>query len=91
MTTAPFTILPGTQVLRLAVPRYCQDDPALARVVDEAHADAFRGAAANVVVLGIAARNGTPISFWQFTKYGLIVTAVTVTLVAPYLWLRYLM
>lgn len=33
---APFTILPGTQVLRLAVPGYCQDDPALARVVDEA-------------------------------------------------------
>ncbi|GGO01036.1 CBS domain-containing protein [Microbispora bryophytorum] len=38
---APVSILPGTQVLRLAVPRYCQDDPALARVVDEAHADAF--------------------------------------------------
>ncbi|MFC4016046.1 CBS domain-containing protein [Nonomuraea purpurea] len=38
---SPFTILPGTQVLRLAVPAYCQDDPALARVVDEAHADAF--------------------------------------------------
>ncbi|MEW9552213.1 ArsB/NhaD family transporter [Nonomuraea sp. NPDC050783] len=48
------------------------------------------GAAANVVVLGIAARNGTPISFWQFTKYGLVVTVVTVGLVAPYLWLRYL-
>jgi len=48
------------------------------------------GAAANVVVLGIAARNGTPISFWQFTKYGLLVTFVTVALVAPYLWLRYL-
>ncbi|MEU8358008.1 CBS domain-containing protein [Nonomuraea sp. NPDC048882] len=38
---APFTILPGTEVLRLAVPTYCQDDPALARVVDEAHADRF--------------------------------------------------
>ncbi|MCA2229241.1 CBS domain-containing protein [Nonomuraea aurantiaca] len=37
----PSSILPGTQVLRLAVPGYCQDDPALARVVDEAHADAF--------------------------------------------------
>ncbi|MFI6928448.1 CBS domain-containing protein [Nonomuraea spiralis] len=37
----PFTILPGTQVLRLAVPGYCLDDPALARVVDEGHADAF--------------------------------------------------
>ncbi|GAA2693946.1 ArsB/NhaD family transporter [Nonomuraea recticatena] len=49
------------------------------------------GAAANVVVLGIAARNRTPISFWEFTKYGLVVTAVTVALVAPYLWVRYLM
>ncbi|WP_084962886.1 SLC13 family permease [Thermoactinospora rubra] len=48
------------------------------------------GAAANVVVLGIAARNGTPISFWQFTKYGLIVTPITIALCVPYLWLRYL-
>jgi len=30
-------------------------------------------ASANVVVLGIAARNGHPISFWTFTKYGLVV------------------
>src|SRR6266540_2849199 len=37
----PSTILPGTQVLRLAVPSYCQDDPALARVIDEASADVF--------------------------------------------------
>ncbi|GII67472.1 membrane protein [Sphaerisporangium krabiense] len=49
------------------------------------------GAAANVVVLGIAARNGTPIGFWHFTRYGLIVTTVTVALVVPYLWLRYLL
>jgi CBS domain-containing protein len=37
----PLTILPGTQVLRMAVPQYCQDDPTLARVVDEAAADLF--------------------------------------------------
>jgi CBS domain-containing protein len=37
----PKTVLPGTQVLRLGVPGYIQDDPALARVVDEAHADVF--------------------------------------------------
>ncbi|TMR10752.1 CBS domain-containing protein [Nonomuraea turkmeniaca] len=37
----PSSILPGTQVLRLAVPDYCQEDPALARVVDEPHADLF--------------------------------------------------
>lgn len=35
----PHAILPGTRVLQLAVPSYCLDDPALARVVDEAHAD----------------------------------------------------
>jgi Na+/H+ antiporter NhaD/arsenite permease-like protein len=47
------------------------------------------GASANVVVLGIAERAGKPITFWQFTKYGLVVTAVTVALTVPYLWLRY--
>ena len=47
------------------------------------------GASANVVVLGIAARNGHPISFWQFTRYGLMVTAVTVSTSWVYLWLRY--
>ncbi|MGH3715690.1 MAG: CBS domain-containing protein [Micromonosporaceae bacterium] len=40
----PSQILPGTQVLRFAVPRYCQEDPALARVVDEQHADLFLNA-----------------------------------------------
>ena len=47
------------------------------------------GASANVVVLGIAARNGHPISFWQFTKYGLVVTVVTIAIAWPYLYLRY--
>jgi Na+/H+ antiporter NhaD/arsenite permease-like protein len=49
------------------------------------------GASANVVALGIADRNGQHISFWEFTKYGLVVTVVTVALCVPYLWLRYLM
>ena len=48
------------------------------------------GASANVVVLGIAERAGHPIGFWQFTKYGIVVTVVTISLSAPYLWLRYL-
>jgi CBS domain-containing protein len=37
----PDTILPGTQVLRFALPRYVQDDPKLAAVVDELSADTF--------------------------------------------------
>ncbi|MFI7677502.1 SLC13 family permease [Actinophytocola sp. NPDC049390] len=47
------------------------------------------GASANVVVLGIAARAGSPISFWEFTRKGVVVTAITVVVAAPYLWLRY--
>ncbi|MBN9742922.1 hypothetical protein DMP23_17760 [Amycolatopsis sp. A1MSW2902] len=47
------------------------------------------GASANVVVLGLAARAGAPISFWEFTKKGAIVTVLTVLAAAPYLWLRY--
>ncbi|CAL9468282.1 putative transporter [Actinosynnema sp. ALI-1.44] len=47
------------------------------------------GASANVVVLGLAARNGTPISFWTFTRYGLVVATLSILLAAPYLWLRY--
>jgi CBS domain-containing protein len=46
----PATVLPGTQVLRMAIPAYCQDDPALARVIDEAAADVFlRGIAERTV------------------------------------------
>jgi Na+/H+ antiporter NhaD/arsenite permease-like protein len=47
------------------------------------------GASANVVVLGIAERAGHRISFWGFTKYGLIVAAISVALAVPYLWLRF--
>jgi Na+/H+ antiporter NhaD/arsenite permease-like protein len=47
------------------------------------------GASANVVVVGIAMRAGSPISFWAFTRKGLIVTAVTIAVAAPYIWLRY--
>ncbi|WP_280276651.1 ArsB/NhaD family transporter [Nocardia wallacei] len=47
------------------------------------------GASANVVMLGIAKRADTPISFWEFTRKGAVVTAITITIAAPYLWLRY--
>ena len=41
------------------------------------------------MVLGIAARNGHPISFWHFTKYGLVVAPVTIVVAWVYLALRY--
>jgi Na+/H+ antiporter NhaD/arsenite permease-like protein len=47
------------------------------------------GASANVVVIGIALRAGHPISFWEFTRKGFVMTAITILVAAPYLWLRY--
>ena len=40
---SPHTILPGSQVLRFVIPRYVQDDEALARVIDEQTADEMFG------------------------------------------------
>ena len=47
------------------------------------------GASANVVMLGIARRAGYPISFWEFTRKGILITVVSIALSAVYLWLRY--
>lgn len=47
------------------------------------------GASANVVMLGIARRADTPISFWEFTRKGAVVTVVSLACAALWLWLRY--
>ncbi|MCL1907233.1 MAG: ArsB/NhaD family transporter [Propionibacteriaceae bacterium] len=47
------------------------------------------GAGANVVVLGVAAKWGRPISFWKFTKYGIVVTLFTLAVSWVYVYLRY--
>jgi Na+/H+ antiporter NhaD/arsenite permease-like protein len=47
------------------------------------------GAGANVVMLGIARRAGHPISFWEFTRTGAVVTGVSIAIAGIYLWLRY--
>jgi Na+/H+ antiporter NhaD/arsenite permease-like protein len=47
------------------------------------------GASANVVAIGLAQKAGIKISFWQFAKYGIPVTLVSVALVVPYILIRY--
>jgi len=47
------------------------------------------GASANVVVVGIAKRNGYPIGFWEFARYGAVVAVVSLLICVPYIWLRY--
>ncbi|OBB72187.1 Na+/H+ antiporter NhaD-like permease [Mycolicibacterium flavescens] len=46
-------------------------------------------ASANVVAIGIAQRAGHRISFWQFSRYGIVVTLLSTLLAWVYVWLRY--
>jgi Na+/H+ antiporter NhaD/arsenite permease-like protein len=48
------------------------------------------GASANVVVAGIAERNGHPIGFVHYMRYGIPITFITIVLSTVYVWLRYL-
>jgi len=49
------------------------------------------GASANVILAGMAEREGHPIRFGQFLRYGLPVTVGTMLIATVYLWLRYLL
>lgn len=52
----PATVLPASQVLRFVIPRYVQDDPALAHVVDESYADRMCAALAGKRVADLLPR-----------------------------------
>jgi Na+/H+ antiporter NhaD/arsenite permease-like protein len=47
------------------------------------------GASANVVVVGISERAGQPVKFWDFTRRGAVVTAISFAISLGYLWVRY--
>jgi Na+/H+ antiporter NhaD/arsenite permease-like protein len=47
------------------------------------------GASANVVAIGLAHKAGIKISFWKFTKYGIVVTLVSILMVYPYILFFY--
>ncbi len=57
----PVAILPGSQVLRMAIPRYVQDDPTLARVVDETFADQMAERLAGKTVADLLPEKRTPL------------------------------
>ncbi|HJM75333.1 MAG TPA: ArsB/NhaD family transporter [Dehalococcoidia bacterium] len=46
-------------------------------------------ASANVLVANIAARNGLKITFFEFFRYGVLATAMTMAIASAYIWLRY--
>ena len=49
------------------------------------------GASANVILASMAEREGHPISFGAFLRYGVPVTIGTVLISTVYIWLRYLL
>lgn len=56
----PQAVLPGSQLLRFVIPRYVQDDPNLARVYDEQHADLLCAGLAGRRVADLLPRDRTP-------------------------------
>jgi Na+/H+ antiporter NhaD/arsenite permease-like protein len=48
------------------------------------------GSATNIVTAGLAARDGHPISFKRFLKYGVPITLVSIVISMIYLWLTFL-
>lgn len=49
------------------------------------------GASANIVVANLAQRDGHPITFWQFFRYGAAVVVMSLIVSTVYLWVRYLL
>lgn len=47
------------------------------------------GASSNIVAVGIAKRNGHHISFWEYTKIGMLFTLLSLLLSTGYILLRY--
>ena len=60
----PHAILPGSQVLRFVIPTYVQDDPTLARVYDERHADLLSRRLVGTPVRDVAAGRSGPSRRW---------------------------
>lgn len=48
------------------------------------------GATANVVALGLAGKSGHKITFWDFTKYGMVVTVINLTIVTAIVFFFFL-
>lgn len=57
----PVAVLPGSQVLRVMIPSYVQDDPALARVLDEQFADSMCSALAGRTVAELIPKDKPPL------------------------------
>lgn len=85
------SMIPVVQQLIASMPSITNDGLwwALALGADFGGNMTIIGASANVVAIGLAHANGVKITFWQFAKYGIPVTVISVLLSLPYVLIRY--
>ncbi len=72
----PVAVLPGSQVLRFLIPGYVQDDPTLARVLEEEFADNLWDTLAGKTVAELLPQERTPLPVVQLDDTLLEIAAV---------------
>lgn len=72
----PVAILPGSQLLRWIIPAYVQDDPALARVLDEESSDHLCDAIADRTVQDILSRKKSALPVVLADDTGIEIAAI---------------
>ncbi|MBA3744028.1 CBS domain-containing protein [Sporichthya sp.] len=80
---APHSVLPGSQVLRFLVPAYVQEDPSLARVYDEAHADRLCASLAGRTVADLLPTKRVELSVVDAGDTALEIAAIMAKLRSP--------
>ncbi|MGH3343007.1 MAG: CBS domain-containing protein [Carbonactinosporaceae bacterium] len=79
----PQAILPGSQVLRFVLPLYVQEDPSLARVYDEEHADRIASRLAGRPVRDVLPRSDQELAVVDEDATAVEVAAVMARLRSP--------
>ena len=80
---SPFTVLPASQVVQFLVPTYVQDDPSLARVIDESMADQIADKLAGVTVRELLPTQPTELSAVKHDDTALEIAAIMARLRCP--------
>lgn len=80
---SPFTVLPASQVVQFLVPTYVQDDPSLARVIDESMADQIADKLAGVTVRELLPTQPTELPAVKHDDTALEIAAIMARLHCP--------
>jgi CBS domain-containing protein len=80
---SPYTVLPASQVVQFLVPSYVQDDPSLARVIDESLADQIADRLAGVKVRKLLSSRPSELPVVKHDDTALEIAAIMARLRCP--------